>query len=116
MDFMRQAQQEYNMALSEEKYVNDATQDLLHTLELCDNSYHDKARISEALRQVRKERRTAKDKCLQLQPVADWIIKNNKTINGLEQLLGEVRKAEKNTENRYYNPKTDILEQILRKK
>lgn len=116
MNFMRQAQQEYNKALSEEKYVNDATQDLLHTLELCDNSCHDKARISEALRQVRRERRIAKDKSLQFQPAADWIVKNNKTINGLEQLRGEVRKAEKNTENRYYNPKTDILEQILRKK
>ena len=35
------------------------------------------------------------------------------TINSLEQLLGDVRKAEKSTKNRRYTERTNIMEQML---
>lgn len=34
--------------------------------------------------------------------------------NQIEKLLGTVRKAEKRTENRYYNNRTNIVEGILK--
>lgn len=113
LDFLREAQQEYNIAVSSEQEANDATQDILHTLELEENKYHDCARLAVALREVRQERRAAKDKKQQLQPIIDWIVQNGKTIKTLEQLLGAVRKAEKSLEGRFYKPKTDVVEKAL---
>ena len=113
LNFLREAQQEYNIALSREKDANDETQDILHTIELYENKYHDCARLSIALRKVRQERREAKDTEQRLKPIVDWAIENMKIVRSLEQLLGEVRKVEKSTENRYYTQKTDIVERIL---
>lgn len=113
LDFLREAQQEYNIAVSSEQEANDATQDILHTLELEENKYHDCARLAVALREVRQERRAAKDKKQQLQPIIDWIAQNGKTIKALEQLLGTARKAEKSLEGRFYKPKTDVVEKAL---
>lgn len=113
LNFLREAQQEYNIASAQEADANDATQDLLHSLELDRNGYHDCAKISIALRQVRQERREAKDRVQQLKPIMDWIGQNTKTIRELERLLGDVRKAERGMEGRFYNHKTDILKQTL---
>ena len=113
LTFLRNCQQEYNIAVSQENDANNETQDLLHCLELHKNGYHDMARISKTLRKVRQERREAKDRERQLQPIVDWLSQNKKTINELERLLGEVRKAEKSTESRIYTPKTSILGQVF---
>lgn len=114
LNFLREARQEYDIAVAEETEANNATQDLLHSLELDDNKYHDSARIALALKQIRKERREAKDKELKLQPIIDWCAENLKTIQELEQLLGAVRKTERNSVGRRYIPKTDVLEKTLK--
>lgn len=46
----------------------------------------------------------------------DWAGQNTKTVKGLEQLLGTVRKTEKNLDCRFYKPKTDIVERTLEDK
>ena len=61
---------------------------------------------------VRQERRAAKDNREQLQLVMDWLEENGKVIFGLEKLLGNVRKAEKATEGRFYTQRTDVLVEI----
>ena len=38
-------------------------------------------------------------------PILTWIESNRAVIRGLEKLLGEVRKAEKRTDNRIYTPR-----------
>ncbi|MCI8704187.1 MAG: hypothetical protein HFE60_07885, partial [Anaerotignum sp.] len=38
LDFLRGAKTDYNIAVSSEKEANDATQDLLHSLELYENT------------------------------------------------------------------------------
>lgn len=113
LDFLREARSAYNIAQSEENDANNATQDILHSLELEDHRYHDYARLSSALRDVRRQRREAKDSVQRLQPLMDWIDKNNKTIKEMERLLGDIRKAETSTENRHYNNKTDIVQQTI---
>lgn len=112
LDFMRNVKTDYNIAVSCEKDANDATQDLLHSLELCKNTYHKYARTAKKLAQVRKERRAAKDIREQLQPIVDWMEENGKFLFKLEMLLGNVRKAEKATEGRFYTPKTDVISEI----
>lgn len=112
LDFVREAKTDYNIAVSCEKEANDATQDLLHSLELYENTYHKYARTAKKLAQVRQERREAKDKREQLQSVVDWMEENERVLHGLERLLGNVRKAEKATEGRAYTPKTDVLDEV----
>lgn len=113
LKLLREAQQEYNIAEAEEQDANNATQDILHNLELCENKYHDYARLSIAMREVRRQRRRAKDRIQELQPIVDMMGKDMKVIKALERLLGEVRKAEKGTEGRAYNPRTDVVERTL---
>ncbi len=113
LGYLREVQQEYNIAGLTEQEANNATQDILHNLELFENKYHDCAKLSIALRTVRQERRTAKDTQQILQPIINWIGQNAKTIKSLEQLLGAVRKAEKNMDSRHYNPKTDIIDKTF---
>lgn len=113
LNFLRDCQQEYNIAVSKENDANDETQDLLHCLELHENGYHNLARISKTLQKVRQERREAKDREQQLQPIVEWASQSNKTIKELERLLGAVRKVEKSTEGRRYTPKTTILGQVF---
>lgn len=113
LEFLRQAQRDYQIAAEEEREKEAATQDLQHSLELQENSYHALAKISKVMAQVRRERRKAKDQQQLLQPIVEWIAQNTKVINSLEQLLGAVRRAEKSQEGRSYHPKTNILEQVF---
>lgn len=111
--FLREAQEAYNIAALSEREADDETQDILHSLELNENKYHDCAKLSLTLAKVRQERRAAKDTRLRLQPVIDWAGQNAKMVKSLEQLLGVVRKTEKNLDCRFYRPKTDIVEKAL---
>lgn len=113
LNFLREAQQEYNIAMAEEAEANNATQDILHTIELRDNKYHDYARLSIALRDIRQQRRRAKNRIQALQPIVDMAGENAQTIKAFERVLGEVRKAERNAESRVYTPRTDIAEWAL---
>lgn len=113
LNFLRDAQEIYNISALSEKEADDETQDILHRLELDENNYHDCVKLSLALAKVRQKRRTAKDTRLQLQPVIDWTGQNTKIVKSLEQLLGVVRKTEKNFDCRFYRSKTDIVEKTL---
>ncbi len=113
LNFLREAETNYHIALSEQISKNNETQDLLHRLELDDDGYHDSAKIAKVLRQVRQERRSAKDMETVTEPIVLYLENNKKTINCLERLLGDVRKAEKSIENRFYINRTDIVESTL---
>lgn len=114
LNFLRDSQMEYNIAVAEEKEANEETQDILHCIELQENEDLELACIARALRSVRVNRREAKDRERQLQPVVEWIDQNRKTINELERLLGAVRKVEKNIGSRLYVQRTNILDQVMR--
>lgn len=113
LNFLREAQREYNIAAEDEKSANGATQDILHSIELGEHKYHEYARLSKALREVRQERRRAKDIEQQIQPVQEWAAENAKAIKNLEQVLGAVRKAERSMQERHYISRTDIVQKIL---
>ena len=114
LDFMRESMMEYEIARTRQADADNETQDLLHRLELHDDSYHDMARISKELKRARQERRKAKDTISELEPVRKWSEENAKALKSLEQLLGAVRKAEKATQNRFYTERTDAVERTLK--
>lgn len=93
----------------EEADTSSETQDILHALELKDLSYDEQARLASKLADVRRRRRKAKDTIAQAEPVLKWISVNKKAIDELRQDLGTIRKLEKGAENRFYNPRTSIL-------
>lgn len=62
LDWLREVRRDYNIAVEDERVANDQTQDILHSLELDENSYHQSARLSRALRNIRRNRREAKVK------------------------------------------------------
>ena len=115
LDFMRESMMEYEIARTRQADADNETQDLLHRLELHDDSYHDMARISKELKRVRQERRNAKDTISELEPVRKWSEENAKALKSLEQLLGAVRKAEKATQNRFYTERTDAVARTVKK-
>ena len=103
--FLRDTEREYHIAEASEQEANDMTQDLLHSLELQEHNYHEYARLSKELKKVRQQRREAKDTLSEALPILTWIESNRAVIRGLEKLLGEVRKAEKRTDNRIDTPR-----------
>ena len=115
--FLNSCKEAYNISLSTQEETEAMTQDLLHCLELEDNTYHQQAKLGRTISQIRKERRSAKYTIQQLQPVIDWIDANQTTIRGLEKLLGQVRKEElkTNPELLCYHDRTDIVKQTLGK-
>lgn len=112
LSFLRDVQAEYNIAAQAEDEADRKTQDILHRMELWEDGRGDLERMAVLLRGVRRERRNAKDARMEAEPVVSWVMENAKVVNGLEKLLGEVRKAEKSNKNRHYAVKTDILEGI----
>lgn len=81
------------------------TQDLLHSLELNELKYSDRAKIATQLTLNRKDRRYYKDRVEELTPIRNYISDNRKFFNELSKLLGSVRKSEKYHNNRHYKPK-----------
>lgn len=110
LNYIRMTEQLNRMAIADEQQTNDETQDILHSLELENHNYHSTARLAMKLKQVRKTRRDAKNTIAQTVPVVEWAEHNRGIIKGLEQLLGKVRREEKNAEGRIYTPKTTIIE------
>lgn len=114
LEFLRQSQQDYNIAIDIELTKSKETQDILHKIELDDVKYHDYAKLGKALKSIRNERREAKNIQLQLAPLVGWIKENQNVVRGLERLLGELRKVETNIKNAHYYPRTDVVDEILK--
>lgn len=109
LNYVRESVETYKIAEGDVAQYENETQDLLHSLELENNSYHESARIARTLAEVRQQRRISKDIMTVIKPLFDWVNDNGKTINSLERLLGDMRKAEKIKEKRSYFYRTDIV-------
>lgn len=109
--YIRECKTRLHIVLADELEANDQTQDILHRLELQSDSYHTTAQLGKTLRQVRQNRRIAKDIRERLAVIDEWAARNAEAIKSLERLLGDLRKIERNQNNRLYVPRTDILEE-----
>ena len=73
LDYLRETEQQLHIAEQAEQEANDATQDILHRLELCELEDENAGRLAYKLREVRWQRREAKDRIDQTAPVAAWL-------------------------------------------
>lgn len=115
LDLLREAEEGRGIAFALVGDADKETQDILHWLEFNSERADERTLIKMArtLGAVRRGRRKAKDAAETLKPAVDWAADNESVRKGLERLLGEARKAEKNTENRYYLDKTDVIARTL---
>lgn len=115
LDFIRETEQNRNIAIAEEKEANEATQDILHAIEFRDYGSYKPAQLVKKIQATRQRRRDAKDSIDAMAPVCEWADMNRPTIKNLERLLGEVRKVERRQAGRAYYPRTSILNDGQRK-
>jgi hypothetical protein len=108
LGFLRDAEAASRAAAAIEKEAGDATQDILHFLELGEPGYHARARAAEALRRERKKRKAAKNAAEQAAPILEWAGANERAVRMLEKALGAARNAEKNAASRAYASRTGI--------
>ena len=113
LSFCRECVDENRRAAIAEMDADNQIQDILHNIELNENYPDDYVLQGLALKNIRKDRRVAKDVIRITYPVVQWVNQNQKTINELEKLLGAVRKAEKNTVGRMYSNRTKILDGLF---
>lgn len=113
--FLRGALQDLEIARDDLDQADQETQDILHRLELGDDDYYTRGALTKKLVEVRQKRRDAKYIIAVYEPI-EKELQNNKAIkNGLEKILGLVRKAEEknNPENLYYNNRTTVVHDVL---
>ncbi len=108
--FLREADEQQRIADADEQYANDATQDILHRLELYDDTYEQTMELAVKLREVRRGRRLAKDTRELTEKVTAWKADNISAVRSLERLLGAMRKQEESMKQRFYGERTNILE------
>lgn len=111
LDFLKSAESQLDQATTGQQEAEAETQDILHALELEKHSYHEMAALSRKLAEVRQNRRQHKDNAAQLAPVVEWARGNIEVVRGLQRLLGDVRKVERSTQNRFYTPRTNVLKE-----
>ena len=109
LDFVNNAESLMDQAIAGQQEAEAETQDILHALE--NHSYHEAASLARKLAKVRQTRRQEKDIVAQLAPVVEWLKENDVAVRRLQRVLGELRKVERNTQNRFYTPRTNVLEE-----
>ena len=115
LKLMEQTKNDYSWAIEEADQQEKLTQDYLHKLELMEIPYHEQAKIARKLKECRAQRRQAKDIIAATEPVIDFLNgeKGEMFINQLRQVLGKVRKAEKNAALRQYAPRVLTMEEYI---
>lgn len=113
LDFLRSSDEELYIVCSIQRDMDQATQDILHHIEMQENTQHEFILEGIALKDIRQKRRNAKDRERILTPVVEWYAANQRVVNDLQRLLGKVRKEEKSIENRTYTNRTEVVRMIL---
>lgn len=125
LKFIDQAVIDYTTAKEMEEKCTQATQDLLHRLELERLTTSEKNKIATQLKYIRKDRRYWKDMIEELEPLANLFSTEGsasehtqlgrRTQNLLREALGAMRKAERYHAERTYYPRVFKNENICSK-
>lgn len=111
---INEAYSQFNMAESDLDYCDKKTQDILHELELVDHSYHETAKLSKELRDIRRRRRIDKDTMELLDPIFKWRSDYIGAINKLTNVLGSMRKIDEKHKNKVYYYRADANGEMIK--
>ena len=104
LNLLKDCDREYTAATSLLKDSEDASQDLLHQIELKD-TYAERCKTATKLATVRRDRRYYKDMKQEAELLYDYKHEYCKAINELQQVLGRMRKIEEYHADRSYIPR-----------
>jgi hypothetical protein len=98
------AQKDYQWNKEKLTEADGLTQDYLHSLELDNLKYEDRAKLATKLAKVRRERREYKDTIQVLEPLIMYLEtdKGRQLSNLLKEALGKTRKVEEKMKTRKY--------------
>lgn len=101
---LEQAKSDYSWNSNEINKLDKLTQDYLHSLELDDLNYSERAKVATQLAVCRRQRRQSKDTVEILDPLVNFLNsdKGKNMNNLLKEILGKTRKVEGKMENRVY--------------
>lgn len=108
LSVINEARSRYDYAKQQMDKCEQATQDILHKIELGNLKYKERARAATQLQQIRQDRRYYKNIYEQYEPLVAFLENQQyrKAVNVLSSdVLGQIRKVEKYHENRTYKPK-----------
>lgn len=108
LNLTREAKSNFAEVSDNETEVNQAIQDILHAIELAPSQL-DPTTMFWKLHELRVDRRGAKQELEVTSLWADWCDKNKKSLDTLQQVLGQMRKILRRQPNDFYVFKTDIL-------
>lgn len=105
LNLMSDAGASYEYMKEKLNEADKATQDILHTFELENPDYKERAKLGKELQKIRCARRAYKDSVEELSPIVLFAANYKDCINKIKQLLGKVRKQERYHQNRQYFPR-----------
>lgn len=107
INFLRSCEKEYQHCQAELQKTQLEEQDLIHYIELYGQDDNQRCDLSTELRTVLLTRRAYKDWMEELEPLAVFLSAppKGKLTDGLSQVLGDIRKAEKYHRDRVYQPR-----------
>ena len=105
---LRELNDIYGIAVSEQEEAERVICDIEHELELHPHAYHERARLANLLADTLKRRRSAKDTQIALKPLREMFDLSSECVRAMERTLGEMRRADEKLQNRIYMPRSDI--------
>ena len=102
LSLLRSTEEQHNIHFDNVNKCDKEQQNLLHDFELLDLNYNQRAKKATELKKTRLERRHSKDTVEMTSIVVQFCKDNRQFVQKLERLLGDLRKKEKDLENRVY--------------
>ena len=102
LSLLRSTEEQHNIHYDNVGKYDKEQNNVVHDFELLELNYKDRAKLGTWLTKLRKERRFSKDTVEMAVDVVQFCKDNKQFIQKLEKLLGDLRKKEKDIENRVY--------------
>jgi len=102
LSILRSTEEQHNIHYDNVGKCDKEQNNIVHDFELLELNYKDRAKLGTWLTKLRKERRFSKDTVEMAVDVVQFCKDNKQFIQKLEKLLGDLRKKEKDIENRVY--------------
>lgn len=112
--FFSQCKDKFKECKSYMDEANNETQDILHTIELCNCTVQERNKLFKALSEIRRKRRLCKNEESVLAPIMEWMRNHEKEIQTLQQLLGTLRGVESSVNGeKFYRSRSDVFKNIF---
>lgn len=116
-DILREASVQYSLAQSVLTETNKRQEDILHEIEFGNHRNRELVKLAKDLKDVRSERRLAKNTIQLIGPILKWEEDNRAAYNKISNVIATTRKIDKEQKEAVYHIKTgdkagEIIEHV----